>query len=72
MGQFVFGLLAGVTVGLVMEWVIDWAGLFPGRSVDKTSTNKATLKTKSNVLRAVGQPSLDLTPNHPTPDTSRD
>jgi hypothetical protein len=29
MSQFIFGLFAGIVVGLVMEWVIDWAGLLP-------------------------------------------
>ena len=29
MSQFILGLFAGIVVGLVMEWVIDWAGLLP-------------------------------------------
>jgi hypothetical protein len=32
MTQFIFGMLAGVVVGLVMEWVIDWTGLLPKKS----------------------------------------
>ena len=35
MGQFLFGLAAGVIVGLVMEWVIDWAGLLPARPAQR-------------------------------------
>ena len=27
MGNFILGLFAGIVVGLVMEWVIDWTGL---------------------------------------------
>ncbi len=29
--QFLWGLIAGVIVGLVMEWVIDWSSLMPRR-----------------------------------------
>jgi hypothetical protein len=41
MAQFAFGLLAGVIVGLVMEWVIDWSGLFPTRTADKRKSKSA-------------------------------
>jgi hypothetical protein len=44
MGQIAFGLLAGVVVGLVMEWVIDWAGLLPRRAVDKPRSNRAATR----------------------------
>ena len=40
MGQFLFGLFAGIVVGLVMEWVIDWTGLLPKRSTSKPVTSK--------------------------------
>lgn len=40
MGQFVFGLLAGIVVGLVMEWIIDWTGLLPKASTSKQTSPK--------------------------------
>ena len=42
MGQFLFGLFAGIVVGLVMEWVIDWTGLLPKRSASKPVSQKRT------------------------------
>lgn len=27
--QFLFGLMAGLFVGLVMEWIVDWQALMP-------------------------------------------
>jgi hypothetical protein len=47
MGQFAFGLLAGVVVGLVMEWVIDWAGLMPNKSKAQTGRKPATKSAAS-------------------------
>ena len=42
MGQFIFGLFAGIVVGLVMEWVIDWTGLLPkGVMTKRTPQNQA-------------------------------
>ncbi|MCC6456471.1 MAG: hypothetical protein IT328_16060 [Caldilineaceae bacterium] len=41
MGQFLLGLFAGVVVGLVMEWVIDWTGLLP-----KRTTSQRTIQTR--------------------------
>lgn len=30
MMQFFFGLIAGLLIGLVMEWIVDWQLLTPG------------------------------------------
>ena len=59
MAQFFFGLLAGVIVGLVMEWVIDWGGLFPKRTANKRATKNAVNgKSASNEgrIEAVATP----------------
>ena len=42
MGQFLFGLAAGIVVGLVMEWIIDWTGLLPSKSPDSRSGMNAS------------------------------
>lgn len=48
MGQFAFGLLAGIIVGLVMEWVIDWTGLLPRKRVEEDRARKPDSASKSN------------------------
>jgi hypothetical protein len=47
MGQFLLGLFAGVVVGLVMEWVIDWTGLLPKRTTTQRTTQ--TLSTAADM-----------------------
>ena len=57
MGQFLFGLAAGIIVGLVMEWVIDWTGLLPARSVKRQTQGVAR-----NDVRAGAAPSQAVQP----------
>jgi len=47
MSQFIFGMLAGVVVGLVMEWVIDWTGLLPKKSGRDRNSQKSGQKANS-------------------------
>lgn len=55
MGQFLFGLFAGIVVGLVMEWVIDWTGLLPKRSTPKPVSQKATQSVAASSKRVDDQ-----------------
>lgn len=41
MSQFLLGLLAGVAVGLSLEWIVDWSGLtVPGRRSPRPDAQK--------------------------------
>ena len=56
MGQFIFGLSAGIVVGLVMEWVIDWTGLLPKRSVSKGNAQKSVPSMATSDANRVEEP----------------
>jgi hypothetical protein len=51
MTQFIFGMLAGVVVGLVMEWVIDWTGLLPKKSADRNPPKSGQKSTPAKARR---------------------
>ncbi len=56
MGQFIFGLFAGIIVGLVMEWVIDWAGLIPkGAMVKRVPKKQEQITESPSVLQNADQ-----------------
>ncbi len=58
MGQFILGLFAGIVVGLVMEWVIDWTGLLPKGAMVKRMPKKQlqgaqTLPVEQNEVQQI-------------------
>jgi hypothetical protein len=61
MGQFLLGLFAGVVVGLVMEWVIDWTGLLP-----KRTTTQRTTQTRTQILSTAADIKSEKEPVIPT------
>jgi hypothetical protein len=67
MGQFILGLFAGIVVGLVMEWVIDWTGLLPRPSSTKSKTQKQSTAVASSGMRDIeeGLPTEAVTPSSP-------
>lgn len=64
MGQFIFGLFAGIVVGLVMEWVIDWTGLLPKGTMAKRMPKKRekTMETPSTTQNADQQIAGEVAP----------
>lgn len=72
MGQFIFGLFAGIIVGLVMEWVIDWAGLIPKGAMVKRMPKKReqTAETPSATQGDDQQSAGKVAPRSPSNQTT--
>lgn len=55
MNQFLLGLLAGVAVGLSLEWIVDWSGLTtPGRRPVRRNSREADAQVAHETPAAGG------------------